>query len=211
MRQLINIKANEYQKKVKLHDSILDILFAHKSEIFRKFSDIKGLYFLDHVAVTIFNPENEIVIFSLTPSVEYNVIIKELWKHDITFRPDEYADGDFAWWDSELNEFSDEIKKIKIENHHFSVGLNLYKKIGDFRFIYSFATRNKDLDIRSYYEGIISELFLLGDYGYKLILGIYVGYCGSHIPPQVASPNTVNEKPYLRLIVSNESVCLDKF
>lgn len=204
MRQLVDIKANATEKRVKFHDAILEILFAHKNEIFRKFSDIKGLYFLDHVAITIFNPENEIVIFSLTPSVEYNVIIKELWKSDITFKPDEYADGSFAWWDDKANEYSEEIKRIKKENHHFSVGFNLYKKVDGFRFIYSFASRKKDEDMRLYYENIINELFLLGDYGYKLIRGIYLGYCGSHVPPQITEYTSAEEKPYLRLIVSNK-------
>jgi hypothetical protein len=204
MRQLVNIKPEECQKKAKLHDDILDILFAHKSEIYKKLCDIKGLYFIDHIAITISNPENEIVVFSLTPSVEYNVIIKDLWKHDIAFRPDEFITGDFAWWDSKSNIYTSEVRKIKEENHHFSVGFNLYKKVEKFKFIYSFASRKEDENIRSYYENLMSELFHLGDYGYKLIRDIYLNYCGDYIPPQITKDILVSEKPYLRLVFSKE-------
>jgi hypothetical protein len=68
-----------------LHEDILDILFKHKGEVHRKFTDLRGIFLIDHIAIKIIDPGNRIVVFSITPSVEYNLIVQGLWKHDLSF------------------------------------------------------------------------------------------------------------------------------
>lgn len=202
MRQLAVLESD--QQEIKLHTNILDILFAHKRDIFRKLSDVRDLYFLDHVAISIFNPENEVIIFSITPSVEYNVITQNLWKHDITFNPSQFSDGSLVWWDQDFySKFAVEIKQIKETKHNFSIGFNLYRKIDGFNLVYSFASRCQNKNMRHYYDSIKNRLFLLGDYSYKLIREIYTNYCISHDAPYIVATNTENQKPFLKLIINN--------
>ena len=202
MRRLSIIEGNLITKKITLHKNILDILFSHKKEILNKLSDIKGLYRLDHIAIIIFNPINEIVIFSITPSVEYNIIVQNLWRQDIAFNP--HQDGTFLWWDQNPSIQYDEIKKYKEINHNFTNGFNLYRTFENFKFVYSFAFRNKDKNARIYYESIKEKLFLLGDYSYKLIRHIYLDYCPNYEAPTIISNNFKHHQSYLKLIVDNK-------
>lgn len=70
-----NLISSSDNQPVKLHENILDILFKHKKEISLRLSNIRDLYYTDHVSINILTPDNKILIFSITPSVEYNLTI----------------------------------------------------------------------------------------------------------------------------------------
>lgn len=199
MNRLTPVSPYKKQNIVKLHNDIIKLLFSHKKEISGKLHDVKGLYWLDHIAINIFNPENEVVIFSLTPSIEYNLIIQDLWRDDITFSSNSYKDN-IIWWDKNSTDTYSEIRKIKETDHNFTVGFNLNKKINDFKLTYSYATRSKDQNIRLYYKEIKQELILLGDYCYKLISNLYLLYCSGYEPPVIISSYTKPHNPHLRLV-----------
>jgi len=203
MNELLLIASSEIQPEIRLHPGILDVLFSHKNEISKKLSDIKGLHCIDHIAITIFSPEREVVVFSLTPSVEYNIIIQELWKDDITFTPDKHKKNTIIRWDQNNNTTQNQIKKIKQTDHNFSLGFNIYKKVDKFDLVYSFATRSKNKQIIAHYLNIKMELIQLGDFSYKLIRDIYRNYCISHEPPTIIS-SYGKPKHHLKLIVNNE-------
>lgn len=188
-----------------LHHNITDILFNHKKEILNKFLDIKGLHFIDHIAIILINPKNEIIVFSSTPSVEYNLLIKELWRYDMTFNPSLFSDGDLFWWhDSYHREFMLDIRQMKEYLHKFTLGVNLVKKTENFNFVYSFATRNKDIDMSEYYLDVKDDLFRIGNYGYNLIRDIYSRYCTPLLVPVLNEQGiAIKKKSHLKLIISN--------
>ena len=190
----------------KMHDNILDILFNHKNEIFRKLSDLRGLYFIDHIAITLINPNNEIVVLSLTPSVEFKLIMNGLWKFDMSFNPLSSINGDMLFWNKAYaNGYHNEIKRVKETQHNFSLGFNLIKKIDGFTFIYSFATRKNTKGLQKYYEGLKQELFILGDYGYKLLRNIYVQYENTYTPPFLEETKIfTKQRSHLKLVVDNK-------
>ena len=183
-----------------IHPNIFDILFKHKSEISRKLSDLKGLYFIDHVALSFINPEREMVIFSTTPSVEFNLLAQGLWQFDKSFNPNSYRDQEILFWDKAYSHgYHHEIKRIKETQHHFSLGFNVMRHINQFHFIYSFATRHTESDLHDYYQGLIPALLALGDYGYKQLQPIYQQY-SHHRSPMIEASRV---KKHLKLIVNN--------
>lgn len=190
---------------IKLHDSILDLLFKHKNEISRKLSDIRGIYNIDHVAINIINPSNEVAIFSITPSVEYNLVIQNLWRFDGSLCPLNYTDGSFFFWDQAyINKYAKEIKLSKEIKHGFSLGFSLAKKVGQHHLVYSFATRSQEHHLKEYYKLMINELWLLGDYGYNLIRDIYDQYSNTHTSPYIGSGKQAEKhKSHLKLIINN--------
>lgn len=204
MRKLLI--TNDICHETRLHDNILDILFKHKKEISNRLRDIKGLYFIDHVAIIIITPSNEITIFSYTPSVEYNLIIKELWKYDKSFSPYFLKDGSMTWWGEAYSyNYLNLIQFAKEELHKFTLGMNLVRKIENHKLVYSFATRSQKNGIKEFYVDIKDELFHIGDYGYNLIRDIYSEYSDSHVVPFINNSNKIlKNKPHLKLIVNNQ-------
>lgn len=189
-----------------MHPNILEILFKHKNEIFRKLSDLRGLYYIDHVSITLIDPDHEITIFSITPSVEFNLIVQGLWHFDRSFNPAHYAPGKLLFWDKAyLNGYQNDLKYIKETQHDFSLGFNLLRKVDNFNLIYSFATRKTGIDLKKYYQSMICDLYSFGDYGYRQLRDIYDQYSDKYPAPLVEVDNQIaHMRSYLKLIVNNE-------
>ena len=189
-----------------LHEDILDILFNHKEEIYKKLIDLRGTFLIDHIAIKIIDPNKKILIFSITPSVEYNLLVQGLWKFDksfsIKFQNSNYF---YAWEKAYSKQYFNEIKYIKEHKHGFTLGFNTSKKIGAFNLIYSYATRSKNIDLLDYYRNHTNELLGLGDYSYKLIHNIYANYCDpSFSLPSITCRQPSRKKPILKLVVNNK-------
>jgi hypothetical protein len=195
-------------KKQKLHPDILNILYDNRCHVKKKFSEVIGFYEINHISITIINPENEMVAFSTTPSIEYNLITQELWQHDFTLLSESHKDNQLIWWDTDdLNPHFNKIYNIKEQKNHFTLGMALARKIDGFCIVYSFATKNINADLRSYYVSNINRLYDIGDHCYKSIREIYSSYSQHYVAPKVTDftifDSALKRKPYLRLIVNN--------
>ena len=200
------IMDNEKYNDITLHEDILDILFKHKKEIYKKLIDLRGTLLLDHIAIKIIDPNKKILIFSITPSVEYNLIVQGLWKYDKSFSIKFQNNNYFYIWEKAYSEqYFNEIKYFKEHKHGFTLGFNTSKKIGAFNLIYSYATRSKNVELLDYYRNHINELLGLGDYSYKLIHNIYANYCDPNFNiPSITYRQNSHKTPILKLIVNNK-------
>lgn len=191
-----------------LHDDILDILFKHKEEIHRKLSDLQGTLLIDHIAIKIIDPNKKLLIFSITPSVEYNILVQGLWKHDKSFSTYFHNTNKFYSWEEAYSKlYFHKIKQIKETKHGFTFGFNISKKIDEFNLIYSFATRSQNKNLHDYYYNHLNKLYSLGDYSYRLIHNIYAKYCDPiWILPSMNSVQShpISSKPLLKLIINNK-------
>ena len=195
-------------RKQKFHPDILNILYENRCHVKKKFSEVIGFYEINHISITIINPSNEMVTFSTTPSIEYNLITQELWQHDFTISSNSHKNNELIWWDTDnMHPHFNKINNIKEQKNNFTLGMALARKIDGFCIIYSFATKNKDSDLKSYYISNINGLYDIGDHCYKSIRNIYSSYCCRHTAPKIADFTvfdlTVKTKPYLRLVVNN--------
>ncbi len=198
----------EYMRKQpSLHKDIVEILFRNKNDITRKLSDIQGFHYIDHVSIHIIDPDSCITIFSLTPSVEYNLIAQGLWRYDKSFFPFEYKDYSYFWWDEAYsNQQLLHIKQLKEYKHNFTIGLCLVRKMSQFQIVYSYATRSQNDNLHAYYKSVMSELFLIGDYGLNLIGNIYAKY-SSYSLPYISrqEADLLKKKSKIKLIVDNSN------
>ncbi|HSW68791.1 MAG TPA: hypothetical protein VLI69_01365 [Gammaproteobacteria bacterium] len=200
MRSLEKISFPPIKKTAELHPNIINMLFENKKEILRKLSDLRALHFIDHISITVINEFKKIAVFSITPSVEFNLIVHGLWKFDNSFFPETSEDNTFFWWEEgyEISLFGI-LKEMKEAQHNFTLGLSLVRKYEKTKIVYSFATRSQNANLKDYYFDNINELFKIGDYGYKLIENIYHNYAFIKSPFKI---NSSINKPNLRLITN---------
>jgi hypothetical protein len=199
--------------QIKLHPEILTILLENRRSIKNVFFDINGLYDISHMGISIIDPAHELIAFSSTPNIEYNLIHQNLWKHDHCFSPCLNNLNRISWWDI-YEKISDcdreEIEIIKLRNNKFSLGITISRQVNDFCFLYSYATRSKRNDLQEYYESNTFGLIDIGDYFYKSILDIYSSYSIKYKPPElghlISKVSNVGSQPYLRLVVSNPKI-----
>lgn len=195
------------EAQTKLHPEILNILLENRRYVKSVFLEINGLYDIAHFGLTIVDPSNEMVVFSSTPNIEYNLIHQNLWKHDPCFSSLMQDDNGLSWWNTDqLVDNGDEIERIKLQNNKFSFGVTISRPVNNFCFLYSFATRSKRDDLSEYYTSNIGELIDIGDYFYKSIMDIYSSYSIKYKPPTLGHlmPKASRSgcRPYLKLVVS---------
>lgn len=198
-------KTNSLQTII-LHPKLLEILFECRREVSRKFSDVLGIYYFDHVTTMIINPHNQAVIFSSTPSIEYNLIKNELWVNDGHFLLEHINENEFFWWpQAYAPKYFNDIQKIRETDHACNLGITIVKNIHGFTNVYSFATRCKKPELKEYYRDHLDEITKMGDYCYKRIRETYLHYSESFSAPEINElhcPNTKN-RSNLRLVVNN--------
>jgi len=198
----------EPKAQQKQHPDILNILYDNRFHIKNKFSSVIGFYEINHISITIIDPSNETIVFSTTPNIEYHLITKDLWKHDLTISPHAHRNNELIWWDmDDINPHFNQIDNIKKQRNNYTLGMSLARKIDGFCIIYSFATKSDEANLKSYYISNIDRLYDIGDHCYKSIRDIYSSYCRHHTAPRIIDftnfDATIKSKPYLQLVVNN--------
>ncbi len=181
-----------------LHEDVLEILFEYKKKMHSKFNDIRGTFLIDHFAINIIDSNNKVIIFSATPSVEYNLISQNVWKYDKSFSARFQRENRFYSWETAYEKkYFEKLKLIKQTNHGFCFGFNLSKRFSSSQIIYSFATRYEKANLLEYYREHINELSAIGDYCYKAINESLEKNLGKIITATTSSP-------LLKLISNNK-------
>lgn len=188
------------EQSIKLHPNAIEILFNHRGEIKKAFSNLKGLHGISHMGIACIDPSNELVAFSTTPSIEYNLMHQNLWMHDHCFAADKGPKNTLLWWDYEL----EKLGQLKLLNNRFTVGMTICRPVGQFYLVYSFATQEKHKGLRQYYSENLFGLMDMGDYFFKSIRDVYGAYIQKHAPPQLSEftskASGLNIKPFLRVV-----------
>lgn len=185
---------------IKLHPEIIEILFENRRHIKNVFSSLKGWYGITHMGMACIDPFQELVAFSTTPNIECNLFHQNLWLEDRCFNPGIEDKNSLLWWDYQ----NEQIEKVKLKNNHFTMGMTIYRPIGNFGLMYSFATDEKAEGLRQLYNDNRSGLIDMGDYFYKSLRELYSDYSLRHVPPHLNEFNSkatgINIKPFLRLV-----------
>jgi hypothetical protein len=188
------------KQQITLHPEVIEILFENRPYIKNVFSNLRGLHGITHMAMACIDPSHELIAFSSTPTIEYNLIHQHLWVHDYVFVPDVGLKNSLLWWDYQ----HEKIEKIKLNNNHFTLGMTICRPIGDFRLVYSFATDEKHKNLRQYYTENLFGLIDMGDYFYKSLRERYNIYAMKHTPPSLSEfkskASGLSIKPFLRVV-----------
>ncbi|KTC85129.1 hypothetical protein [Legionella brunensis] len=151
--------------KISPHPRFLELLFTFKSESFRVFGDVLGLHEIDHVAVTRINSDGELLAFSSTPALEFNLFKNNLWLFDKSYHPEWFYHCTQSEWQAlYIPERYDELYYIKQIKHQYPLGFALSKKIDDTYFIYSLAS-SRDCDAtRESFISHFDDFYRIGEY-----------------------------------------------
>lgn len=201
IRELKPAESLPLQKcNIRLHSEIVKILFENKRFIKNIFSNLKGLYGITHLGMVCIDPSQELVAFSTTPNIEYNLFNQKLWLEDHCFNLDCFYKNSSLWWDYQ----NEKIEKIKLKNNGLTIGMAIYRPINNFDFIYSFATNEKIEGLHQFYSDNLLNLIDVGDYFYKSLRELYSNYSLKHLPPDLNAFNSkatrFNTQPFLRLV-----------
>ncbi len=93
---------------------------------------INGLYEIHHFSTTITDPSNKTIIFSTTPSIEYNLISQDLWDIDQAPHNKSSEKNMITWWDDPTVIEHEKIKSIKLTNNCYSLGMTINRHVNDF-------------------------------------------------------------------------------
>jgi len=172
-------------KTVSLHDSMPELLFRYRRAVSLKFRDSLGNYGIDHISIDIINPRNEMITFSSTPTMMYNLITSGLWKYDGALSPTYYKKLPFFLWENAYpQDYAKELRRIKETEHALHGGFTLVRHIFSHYLLYSFATKDHSIEWTPY-EDHLDELLMIGDYSYKLIKKIYKLISKPYVPPSI--------------------------
>jgi len=174
----------------KLHKDILLISLNNYNIIKKTYSAVLGLNAIDHLSINIVNPNGEMVFLSSTPYTGINICSSDLLTYDSSIHPKTYENRKFYWWeDCYASQMKFELKLEKEIKNNLSLGFILTKKVENFYILYSFATKEKDPEIKKIIEQYQGELVNMGDYCYSEIRSLYERYSGGYNPPYLNSIN----------------------
>lgn len=201
MYELKQVECTPCKKNnITLHPDVIAILFENRRHIKNVFSNLKGLHGITHMGISCIDPAHELIAFSATPNIEYNLFHQNLWLEDPCFAPNATDKNSLLWWDYQ----NEKIEKIKLRNNHFTTGLSIYRPVENFGFIYSFATDEKVEGLRQFYSDNLFSLIDMGDYFYKSLRELYSSYSLKHVPPHINAFNSkatgLSVRPFLRLV-----------
>lgn len=186
-----------------LHPEILTILFENRRYLKAVFLELHGLYNLSHFGITIIDRLGRTLAFSTTPTIEYNLVNQDLWQQDCSFTAPTCFDDHLVWWDENENQA---IKKIKLLNNKFSLGMTMAKENQGLIYLYSFATQHKTINLKEYYRTHREGIMKIGDYFFRSIQNLYASYAtGFELHKTEGCILTTKnfDKPTLKLIVNN--------
>lgn len=147
------------------HPQLLEFLFAFKSKVSAVFKDILGIHEIHHLAVTRITKSNELIAFSSTPAMEYNLFSSPLWNHDKSYNPNWIGLETYAYWESLYNPRRyDELYFLKQIKHNFPLGLTLATQNNGDKLIYSVASHKSCSHTQELFASQLDDFYKIGHY-----------------------------------------------
>ena len=150
---------------IKPHPQLLELLFAFKGKVSNVFRDVLGLHEIHHIALTHINNNQELITFSSTPSLEYNLFSGQLWRYDLSYSPQWYHLCTQAYWPAlyHPNRY-DELYYLKQIKHAFPLGLSLAATLNEKQVIFSLASHKSCLATQEVFTNQRDDFYKIGQY-----------------------------------------------
>lgn len=157
------------------HPRHLDMLFAHRSKVASVFRDVLGLHEISHIAIAYVNNRQELLTFSSTPALEFNLFNSKLWRFDKTYHADWYQLGAQAHWETLYAQARyDELYYIKQLRHRYPLGLSLAAKLVDSHVIYSIASHKECQHTKDLFTYQHENFYKIGQYCANTLLPLFL-------------------------------------
>ena len=178
--------------EIKLHPLASDYLFKYYDVLRRIFSQVLGQLETDYISIGLVDQLGQLFFFSSKPSLEHNLIEKNLFTYDVGFQSDfVYQDKPHVWTNSVTSEHQKLLYQYKQSEPGLMHGISIPTDYHEYRAIFSFGFRSPNVHIQQQYENFLA-----------------IGrYCLKEITKAIAFPDQkelFKFKPHLKLIVNNQ-------
>lgn len=181
--------------KLILHPKAKDYLFNHYATLRRIFSDVVGQLETDYISLALIDEKDQIFFFSSKPSIEQNLIEKNLWQYDGNYQPEFIYQNKPRLW-SELNhiECSNLLKQYKEIDHNLITGISIPHQYADYRVIFTFGFKKINPLIQKKLQTHNEKLLAIGK------------FCIKSIQAAIPFPDKqyIETGPKLKLIINNQ-------
>lgn len=182
--------------EVNLHPKAKEFLFEHFVTMRKVFSDVLGQMETDYVSIALINQAGQIFFLSSKPSIEQNLIEKNLWAFDGCYQPSFISQDQPKLW-SELPHVDsiETIKKYKQIDPGFVTGISIPTEYDSYTAIFSFGLKRINPYIQNKISTHCEKLSAMGKYALKQIQE-YLTFPDKQL--------CMTTKPKLRLIINNQ-------
>lgn len=157
-----------------LHPQILDVLFAFKSKVSNIFRDVLGIHEMNHISITRINKNNQLLVLSSTPALEFNLFHSSLWRYDQSYAPQWFHLKTQAYWQTLYSQTRyDELYYLKQIKHKLPLGLSLAAQIDDAFVIYSLASHKSCAATRELFATQQEDFYKIGQYCSNMLNPIF--------------------------------------
>ena len=165
---------NVNKKETTPHPLFLDHLFTHKQLVTSVFKDVLGLYNIDHISISHINQDQELLTFSSTPALEYNVFSKDLWRFDQTYQSSWYERCVFSSWAAlYIEPHYEELYYLKQVKYDFTQGLSFAVRSAQGSLIYSMATHGGGEQTETMFAEEHQHYYKIGAYCSNLLWSLF--------------------------------------
>lgn len=179
-----------------LHPQAKDALFKDYQALRYIFSNVLGQVETDYLSISLIDEIGCLYFLSSNPSIEQNLIEKELWQFDGCLQPEfVYQDKMKNWCELYPAEYETSLYHYKQAAPGFETGFSLPADFEEFRAVFSFGFKSEN------------SLFKQQPYGQQEKLLAMGKYCLREIFQAIALPNrqkVYRMKPQLELIINNQ-------
>lgn len=191
-KKYVNMDVTDLE--VRLHPEAREFLFAHFVQLRRIFLDVLGQLETDYISIALINQVSQIFFLSSKPSIEQNLIEKDLWQYDGIYQTHFiYQDQPKLW--TELPYFEDLclLKQYKQQNHGLLMGISIPTVYLHYRAIFSYGFKKINPGIQNKTPSQCEKLLAMGKYCLREI---------KNIIPFPDEKKNFAKKPKLELIVN---------
>ncbi|MFA6301663.1 MAG: flagellar biosynthesis protein FlgJ [Legionella sp.] len=177
---------------IKLHPLAIEYLFKHYAVLRRIFSDVLGQLETDYVSIGLIDRTGQLILLSSKPSIEQNLIDKNLLEHDGSFQSAfVFQDKPSLWTDLYNPEHKHLLYQYKQTAPGLEEGIAIPANFAEYRAIFSFGFKLFSPLIHNQLE----KLLAIGKFSLREIIKTIP------LPPQ---QRVYQSKPHLKLIINNQ-------
>jgi hypothetical protein len=182
--------------EMKLHPLAHEYLFKYYAVLRRIFSNVLGQLETDYVSIGLVDSAGQLFFLSSKPSIEQNLIEKNLLKYDGSFRPDfVYQNKPSSWTDLYSSEHKKILYQYKQAGPGLESGISIPTDFGKYRVVFSFGFKSISILMQRQITNQSEKLLAIGK------------YCLREITTTVPLPKQheiCKFKPHLKLIINNQ-------
>lgn len=182
--------------RISLHPQAKDALFRDYQTLRYLFSNVLGQVETDYLSIAFIDEKDQLAFFSSHPSIEQNLIEKNLWQHDGAFNP-YFIEKDklTSWSDLYQPDHAKQLYRYKQADHGFVFGISIPSEIDEFRAVFSFGFKSANSMTQQHILHQKEKLLAMGKYCFREIMQAI---------PFPFKRKTHESKPHLKLIINNQ-------